>query len=65
MGSTLLFKHRDAIPYLQLAADIVSNIAILSITDDIAKTALQIALENNLPIITSARKSSIDSGDQK
>jgi hypothetical protein len=65
MGSTLLFKHRDAIPHWQLAADVVSNMTILSITDDIAKIARQIALENNLPIITSTHKSSIDSGDQK
>jgi hypothetical protein len=48
-----------------VAADIVSNMTILSITGDIAKTARQIALEKNLPIITSTHKSSIDTGDQK
>jgi hypothetical protein len=64
MCGTLSFGHREAISHLQLAADIVSNITILSITDDIAKTARQIALENNLPI-SSTHKSSIDSGDQK
>jgi hypothetical protein len=63
MDSTLSFGHRDAISHFQLAADIVSNVIILSITDDIAKTARQIVLENNLPI-SSAHKSSIDSGDK-
>jgi hypothetical protein len=64
MDSTLSFGHRDAISHFQLAADIVSNVIILSITDDdIAKTARQIVLENNFPI-SSAHKSSIDSGDK-
>jgi predicted subunit of tRNA(5-methylaminomethyl-2-thiouridylate) methyltransferase len=64
MGSNLSFGHRDAISHLRQTADIVSNMTILSLTDDIAKTAQQIALENNLPI-SSTHKSSIDSGDQK
>ena len=63
MGSNLSFGHRDAISHLRQTADIVSNMTILSLTDDI-KTAQHIALENNLPI-SSAHKSSIDSGDQK
>jgi hypothetical protein len=44
------FEHRDAIPYLQLIADIISNKIILSSIIGIAKTAQQIALENSLPI---------------
>jgi hypothetical protein len=50
MGSTLSFEHRGAIPHFQLIADIVSHKITLSSTSDIAKTAQQIALENNLPI---------------
>jgi threonine synthase len=50
MGSTLSFEHRGATPHLQLIADIVSHTIILSSTSDAAKTAQQIALENNLPI---------------
>ena len=51
MGSTLSFKYKDAIPHLQLIANTVSDkIILLSSTIDIAKTAQQIALENNLPI---------------
>jgi hypothetical protein len=63
MDSTLSFGHRDAISHFQVAADIVSNVIILSITDDITKTARQIVLENNLPI-SSAHKRCIDSGDK-
>jgi hypothetical protein len=51
MGSTLSFEYDEAIPRLQLVADIHSpKIIILLSTIDIAKTAQQIALENNLPI---------------
>jgi hypothetical protein len=51
MGSTLSFKYKDAIPHFQLIADTVSDKIILSSsTIDVAKTAQQIALENNLPI---------------
>ena len=50
MGSTLSFEHDEAIPRLQLIADIVSHKIILLSTIDIAKTAQQIALENNFPI---------------
>ncbi len=64
MGSTLSFKHRDAIPFWQLIADIVSDKITLPSTIDIAKTARQIALKNNFPI-GSTYKSSIDSGDQR
>jgi hypothetical protein len=51
MGSTLSFEYDEAIPRLQLLADIVSHkIILLLSTIEIAKTAQQIALENNLPI---------------
>jgi hypothetical protein len=50
MGSTLSFEYDEAILRLQLIADIVSHKIILLSTIDIAKTAQQIALENNLPI---------------
>jgi hypothetical protein len=63
MGSTMSLEHIDAIPHLQLIAEIVSDKIILSSsTFDTAKTAQQIALENNLPISST---SSIDTGDQK
>jgi hypothetical protein len=55
MGSTLSFEHDEAIPRLQLLADIVSHKIILS-TIDIAKTAQQVALENNLPISSTYKK---------
>ncbi len=55
MGSTLSFEYDEAIPHLQLLADIVSHKIILS-TIDIAKTAQQIALENNLPISSTYKK---------
>jgi hypothetical protein len=63
MGSTLSFEYDGAILHLQLIADIGSHKRLLS-PIDIAKTARQIALENNLPI-SSTHKSSIDSGAQK
>jgi hypothetical protein len=51
MGSTWSFKHKDAIPHLHLIINIAYyKIILLSSTIDIAKTAQQIALENNLPI---------------
>jgi hypothetical protein len=50
MGSTLYFEYDEAIPRLQLLADIAYDKMILLSTIDIAKTAQQIALENNLPI---------------
>jgi hypothetical protein len=55
MGITLSFEHDEAIPRLQLLADIVSHKIILS-TIDIAKTAQQIALENKLPISSTYKK---------
>ncbi len=50
MGSTLSFEHDEAIPRLQLIADIVSHKIIVLSTIDIAKTAQQIAMKNNFPI---------------
>jgi hypothetical protein len=50
MGSTLSFKHKDAIPHLQLIIDLVSDKIILSSTIDITKIVQEIALENNPPI---------------
>jgi hypothetical protein len=55
MGGTLSFEYKEAIPRLQLIADTVSHKVILS-TIDIAKTAQQIALENNLPISSTYKK---------
>jgi hypothetical protein len=57
MGSTLSSEHDEAIPRLQLIADIVSHkIILLLSTIDIAKTAQQIALENNLPICSTFKQ---------
>jgi hypothetical protein len=56
MGSTLSFQHDEAIPRLQLIADIVSHKIILLSTIDIAKTAQQIALENNFPICSTFKQ---------
>ena len=55
MGSTLSFGYEEAIPRLQLLADIVSHKILLS-TIDIAKTAQQIAWENSLPISSTYKK---------
>ncbi len=55
MGRTLSFEYDEAIPRLQLLADVVSHKIILA-TIDIAKTAQQIALENNLPISSTYKK---------
>jgi allophanate hydrolase subunit 2 len=55
MGRTLSFKYEEAIPRLQLLADTVSHKIILA-TIDIAKTAQQIALENNLPVSSTYKK---------
>ena len=55
MGGTLSFEYSEAIPRLQLLADIISHKIILS-TIDIAKTAQQIALENNLPVSSTYKK---------
>ena len=55
MGRTLSFEYEEAIPRLQLLADIVSHKIILS-TIDTAKTAQQIALENNLPVSYTYKK---------
>jgi hypothetical protein len=50
MGRILSFEtNEEAIPRLQLLADIVSHKIILA-TIDIAKTVQQIALENNLTL---------------
>jgi hypothetical protein len=55
MGNTLTFEYTEAIPHLQVLADIVSHKIILS-TIDIAKTAQQIALENKLPVSSTYKK---------
>jgi hypothetical protein len=55
MGRTLSFEYEEAIPRLQLLSDIVSHKIILA-TIDIAKTAQQIALENNLPVSSTYKK---------
>jgi len=55
MGRTLSFEYDEAIPRLQLLADVVSHKIILA-TIDIAKTAQQIAVENNLPISSTYKK---------
>jgi hypothetical protein len=54
MDSTLSFEHDEAIPRLQLLADISHKIILSTI--DIAKTAQQIALENNLPVSSTYKK---------
>lgn len=55
MDNILSFEYNDAIPRLQVLADIVSHKIILS-TIDIAKTAQQIALENKLPVSSTYKK---------
>jgi hypothetical protein len=55
MSRTLSFEYDEAIPRLQLLADVVSH-KILLATIDIAKTAQQIALENNLPVSSTYKK---------
>jgi hypothetical protein len=55
MGRILSFENNEAIPRLQLLADIVSHKIILA-TIDIARTAQQIALENNLPVSSRQKK---------
>jgi hypothetical protein len=56
MGSILSFEHDEAIPRLQLLVDIVSHKIVILSTIDIAKTAQQIALENNLPICSTFKQ---------
>ena len=46
MGSTLSYEYKEVIPRLQLIADTVSPIIVLSTIDD-AKTIQIIASENN------------------
>jgi hypothetical protein len=55
MGSTLSFEYKEAIPHLQLIADIICHIIILS-TIYIAKTTQEIAWENSLPISSTQKK---------
>jgi hypothetical protein len=55
MGKTLSFEYNEAIPRLQLLADIVSHKIILA-TIDIAKTAQQIAFDNNIPVSPAYQK---------
>ena len=56
MGNSLSFEYDEAIPRLQLIADIVSHKIIILSTIDIAKTAQQIALQNNLPICSTYKQ---------
>jgi hypothetical protein len=57
MGSTLSVEYKDAIPCFQLIIDVVSHkiIILLSIIE-IAKSAQQIALENDLLISSTYNK---------
>jgi hypothetical protein len=55
MGSTLSFKHKDAIPSLHVIADAVSYMKILS-TTSILNTAQQIAFQNNIPVSSAYQK---------
>jgi predicted transcriptional regulator len=55
MSRTFSFEYDEAIPRLQALADGVSHKIILS-TIDIAKTAQQIAVENNLVVSTTYKK---------
>jgi hypothetical protein len=55
MGSTLSFEYKEANPHLQLIADIISHIILLS-TIYTAKTAQQIALENSLHVSSTYKK---------
>jgi predicted transcriptional regulator len=51
----LTFEYQEAIPRLQVLADIGSHKIILS-TIDSARTAQQIASENNLPLSSTYKK---------
>ena len=55
MGRTLSFEYNKAILRLQLLADIVSHKIIVA-TIDIAKTAQQAALKNNLTLSSRHKK---------
>jgi predicted transcriptional regulator len=56
MASNMLtFDYEEALPRLQVLADIVSHKIILSIIED-AKTAQQIAFENELPLSSTYKK---------
>jgi hypothetical protein len=55
MSNILSFEYNEAIPRLQVLADIVSHKIILS-TIDVAKTAQQIAFENKLPVSSTYKK---------
>ena len=56
MGRTLSFEYHKAILRLQLLADIVSHKIIILATIDIAKTAQQAALKNNLTLSSRHKK---------
>ena len=51
----LTFDYEEALPRLQVLADIVSHKIILSTIED-AKTAQQIAFENELPLSSTYKK---------
>ena len=55
MGRTLSFEYDEAIPRLQLLADSVSHKIILA-TIDIAKTAQQLGLEDNVTVTSRHKK---------
>ena len=56
MASNMLtFDYEEALPRLQVLADIVSHKIILSTIED-AKTAQQIAFENELPLSSTYKK---------
>ena len=53
--NVLTFEYEEAIPRLQVLADIVSHKIILSTIEE-GKTAQQIALENELPLSSTYKK---------
>lgn len=56
MASNILtFEYEEALPRLQVLADVISHKIILSIIED-AKTAQQIAVENDLPLSSTYKK---------
>ncbi|HLG36549.1 MAG TPA: hypothetical protein VI338_00305 [Nitrososphaera sp.] len=54
-SNMLTFDYEEALPRLQVLADIVSHKIILSTIEE-AKTAQQIALENELPLSSTYKK---------
>jgi hypothetical protein len=54
-SNTLTFDYEEALPRLHVLADVVSHKIILSTIEE-AKTAQQIALENELPLSSTYKK---------